>query len=88
MGRNVERLDGNALAGVLAEFMSGDASMLRITCRHCGTQGDLAEAVVERDGVGAIVLCHGCEHTLLVILRDADGSIRLRFEGTAEIASS
>jgi len=87
MGAHVEHVDGNALAGVLAEFMSTDASTLRITCRHCGQRGDMAEVVVERDDVGSIARCHGCSRTLLVILRDAAGGIRLRFEGAAEISA-
>ncbi|TDN93002.1 DUF6510 family protein [Microbacterium sp. BK668] len=88
MSRNVQHLDGNALAGVLAELMSTDASSLTITCAHCGSHGDMAEVSVERDAVASIVRCLSCEHTLLVILRDAGGGIRLRFEGTAEIASA
>jgi len=87
MRAHVEHVDGNALAGILAEFMSADASTLRITCRHCGQHGDLAEVAVERDEVGAIAQCRGCHRTLLVILRDSSGGIRLRFEGTAEISS-
>jgi hypothetical protein len=87
MARNVQRLDGNALAGVLTEFMSGDASSLEITCRHCGSRGEMAEVAVERDAVASIVRCLSCEHTLLVVLRDAGGGIRLRLEGVAEIAA-
>jgi DNA-directed RNA polymerase subunit RPC12/RpoP len=86
MGAHVERLDGNALAGVLAELLSVDASTLRITCRHCGSRGDMAEVAVERDDVGSIVRCLGCGHTLFVVLRER-GGIRLRFEGAAEIAT-
>ena len=88
MSAHVEHVDGNALAGVLAEFMSTDAATLRITCRHCGAHGNMAEVDVERDAVGSIARCRGCGHTLLVILRDAGGSIRLRFEGAAEIATA
>jgi formate dehydrogenase maturation protein FdhE len=87
MAAHVEHVDGNALAGVLAELMSTDASTLRITCSHCGRHGELGDVVVERDDVGAIVRCRGCERTLLVILREAGGGIRLRFEATAEISS-
>ncbi|MFH8249777.1 DUF6510 family protein [Microbacterium sp. B2969] len=88
MRSHVDHVDGNALAGVLAEFMSADASTLTIVCRHCGLHGDMAEVIVERDDVGSIVRCHGCEHTLLVILRGAGGGIRLRFEGAIEIATT
>lgn len=87
MSAHVDHVDGNALAGVLAELMSADASTLRITCRHCGMRGDLGAAVVERDDVGAIVRCRGCTRTLLVLLREAGGGIRLRFEGTAELST-
>ena len=46
MSRNVQHLDGNALAGVLAELMSTDASSLTITCAHCGSHGDMAEVTL------------------------------------------
>jgi hypothetical protein len=88
MRAHVEHLDGNALAGVLVELMNGDASTLTITCRHCGRHGEMGDVIVERDEVASIVRCRGCEHTLLVILRDAEGGIRLRFEGAAEISSA
>lgn len=86
MGAHVEHVDGNALVGILTEFFDADAATLRITCRHCGAHGDMAEVVVERDDVGSIVRCRACGHTLLVILRQA-GVIRVRFEGAAEIAT-
>jgi hypothetical protein len=47
----------------------------------------MAEVAVERDDVGSIVRCISCGHTLFVVLREAGGSIRLRFEGAAEIAT-
>lgn len=87
MSRNVQHLDGNALAGILAELLRVDASSLTVACRHCGAHGDMAEVAVERDDAASIVRCRGCGHTLFVLMRTRDGGIRLRLEGAAEIAS-
>jgi hypothetical protein len=88
MARNVQHLDGNAIAGILAELMGGDASSLTVACRHCGAHGDMAEVAVEKDSSASIVRCLACGHTLFVVMRTASGGVRLRLEGAAEISSA
>ena len=66
-------VDGNAVAGTLAEVLRSDATTLRMTCGHCGRHSILAEALVERDDVGAIVRCRACTHTMLTLLRHPEG---------------
>ena len=75
---DVVRVDGNALAGILAPVFAGEVTSIVGWCRECGSTAPLAEAVVELDDLCAIVLCRGCTHTLLTVMRDGDG-VRLTF---------
>lgn len=68
-----ERVDGNALAGVFAEMLSQDATMIVAECRECGTTAPLATAMVERDEFAVIVRCRDCTHTLLTLLHEPTG---------------
>lgn len=65
-------VDGNALAGMLADVFDGEVTMLVGVCGGCGSAAALAEAVVELDDVAAIVRCRSCTHTLFTVLRDGD----------------
>jgi hypothetical protein len=71
-------VDGNALAGLMADVMDGDVTLLVGTCAGCGSAAPLAEAVVEIDEAAAIARCRSCTHTLLTVLRD-DGGVRIVF---------
>jgi len=67
-------LDGNAAAGILSEVFAGDVTTLVGVCGGCGSAAALAEAIVELDETAAIVRCRGCTHTLVTVLRSADGT--------------
>lgn len=69
-----EVVDGNALAGVFAELLSRDATMIEAECRECGLAEPLATTVVERDEFAVIVRCRGCTHTLLTVLHEPAGA--------------
>lgn len=69
----VQRVDGNALAGVLAGWVAGDATMIEAECRECGSVAPLATTIVERDGFADIVRCRGCTRTLLTVLHGPAG---------------
>jgi hypothetical protein len=64
-GPRIARLDGNAAGGPLSEIFAGDLTDALIDCRHCRQRGTLAEAIVELDSDGLVLLCRGCEHQLL-----------------------
>jgi hypothetical protein len=72
----VAMLDGNALAGMLGDVFAVDVTMIVATCRECGRRAVLAEAIVERDAVCAIVRCRGCTRTLFTVL-ERPGGLRL-----------
>jgi hypothetical protein len=80
-------VDGNAVAGLLAEVFAGDATMVVGTCGGCGAVSVFAEAVVEMDDDAAIVRCRSCTHTLFTVLRDGD-SVRLIIAGLRELRPS
>jgi hypothetical protein len=78
-------VDGNALAGLLADFFGSDVTTIVATCGGCGAIAPLAETKVELDDDAAIVRCRSCTHTLLTVLRDARG-VRLRLGSIGELA--
>jgi Family of unknown function (DUF6510) len=63
------RLDGNAVAGVLGELFTVEATSARATCARCGNHGALAEAHVYANGPGVVVRCPSCE---AVVMRFAE----------------
>lgn len=69
----VRHVDGNAIAGLLADVFTGDASLLVLACRQCGRVGPLGATDVEDDAVAAIVRCRGCTRTLLTVMRTDTG---------------
>jgi hypothetical protein len=65
VGSHIARLDGNAAGGPLSEIFGVDLTDAIIDCGHCQHRGTLAEAVVELDPDGLVLICRGCEHQLL-----------------------
>ena len=63
------RVDGNAAGGLLLEIFGREMTTARATCRYCAQEAALADAVAEVDDAGVILLCRGCDHTLLTYLR-------------------
>jgi hypothetical protein len=59
------RLDGNAIAGMLGEMLSVDATTIVVRCAGCGAEGALGEAVVYLQCPGAVVRCSGCDTVLM-----------------------
>lgn len=73
------RLDGNALAGPLAELFVPDLTATSVACAHCGTVAPLATYHVYADAPALVVRCPGCTG---VVLRHASDAHGLRFEMT------
>lgn len=74
--RVMSKVDGNAVAGLLAEVFVGDVTLIRGMCGECASVSSLAETDVELDAQAAIVRCRTCTVTLFTVLR-ADGTPRL-----------
>jgi hypothetical protein len=79
---NVERLDGNAVGGVLGEVFAVELTEARGRCESCGAIAALgaAHAYVRPLAPGGVVRCAACEAVLAVVV-EAGGRIRLGLRG-------
>ena len=59
------RLDGNAVAGMLGEMLSVDATTIVVRCAACSAEGALGEADVYAHAPGVVVRCRGCAGVLM-----------------------
>jgi hypothetical protein len=64
----MERLDGNAIGGLLAEVFGREMTLAEATCGSCGTRGVVAEVHVYERAPGAVARCPNCEAVLLVVV--------------------
>jgi hypothetical protein len=65
----MQHLDGNVLAGPLAELFAFDATTASARCIGCGTVAMLAAAMVYADAMGYVVRCPGCDSVLATVVR-------------------
>jgi Family of unknown function (DUF6510) len=65
----MERLDGNAIGGVLAEIFGREMTVAIGVCGSCGSTGQVAETHVYLRGPGIVVRCASCEAVLLKIVQ-------------------
>ena len=80
------RLDGNAVAGMLGEMLSVDATTVLARCGGCGAEGALGEAEVYLHCPGVVMRCRGCGGVLMRfahirgrLVADLHGASRLSF---------
>jgi ribosomal protein S27E len=73
-------LDGNALAGLLAEIFPVDMTTAVGRCAHCGSTGMIGDAMVYFASPGTIVRCASCEE-VLATLTETPGRIWLSLSG-------
>jgi phage FluMu protein Com len=80
-------LDGNAVAGVLAELFGNEMTELPERCAHCGTVSLVAELRVYLKAPGTVLRCPACQGVVLRLVEtddalyvDARGAAYLRFE--------
>lgn len=73
------RLDGNAMAGPLAELFTVDLSVAIATCAGCGHEAALAAHDVYADAPALVVRCPSCTG---VVLRYASAGGRIRLDLT------
>jgi len=65
-------VDGNALAGHLADLFEFDSTMASVRCAGCGTVSMLATAMVYMDAMGAVARCGHCDGVLLTFVESED----------------
>ena len=76
------RLDGNSLAGALAELLVPEMTAARGACGGCGAVEALGAGHVyaEPQAPGAVLRCCHCESVLAVVVH-RNGSTRFAFRG-------
>lgn len=67
----MERLDGNALAGLLSELFVPEMTEARCSCAACGRVEPLGaeHAYAHALSPGVVLRCRHCDNALLVIVR-------------------
>jgi uncharacterized Zn finger protein len=60
-------VDGNALAGALAQHMGRDVTAERGTCGHCGSASMIAELVVYPKAPSPVARCPHCGDVVMVV---------------------
>lgn len=65
-------LDGNALAGTLADLLGHDLTNAQARCAECGQVAVLAIADVYLTAMGAVVRCRGCGSVEAVLVLAAE----------------
>ncbi len=68
----MQHLDGNALAGHLADLFTFDATTASMRCPGCGAVSMLATAMVYMDAMGAVARCGSCDAVLLTLVESED----------------
>jgi ribosomal protein S27E len=64
----MEHVDGNALAGPLAEIFPFDITAAVGRCAHCGSTGMIGDAMVYFAAPGTIVRCANCDEVLATLI--------------------
>lgn len=61
-------VDGNVLAGDLADVLGDDPTSARLRCAGCGSAGALGETRVHRSPMGSVVRCRACGTVLVTVV--------------------
>jgi len=78
-------LDGNVLAGPLADIFNADMTTAISRCAGCGDSSPLATAIVYLKPGTYVARCHVCD-TMLLTLIQSSGTNRLDLTGLAGLA--
>ena len=68
-------IDGNSLAGPLAELFAVDVSIAATTCAGCGRRSQLAQLLVYSGGPGTVARCPGCDDPVLRYVRTPKAAV-------------
>ena len=67
-GKLMEALDGNAIAGRLAEVFGAEMTTATGVCASCGAGRQVAELMVYVRGPGTVARCPTCEAIVMVLV--------------------
>jgi Family of unknown function (DUF6510) len=78
-------LDGNALAGELAEVFSFESTTAMATCAGCGSRVPIATWMVYMDGPGSVARCATCQRVQVRIVHDEGERLWVDLSGVARV---
>jgi uncharacterized protein DUF6510 len=67
-------LDGNAVAGMLAEIFGTEMTPAAGSCDHCGTTGAVGSLLAFTHGPGIVLRCPACSEVMVRIARTPHGT--------------
>lgn len=73
-------LDGNAIAGLMAEIFGVEMTAASCACAGCGLVEQLGGEQAYLHAPGVVVRCRGCSGVLMVVV-EAHGRFRVALEG-------
>jgi hypothetical protein len=83
------RLDGNAVAGLLAEVFALEMTTAVVRCAGCGHDDPVGAATVYANAPGVVLRCRGCAGVLMRfaeirdrVVVDMRGAARLELRAT------
>jgi Family of unknown function (DUF6510) len=86
MDERALRLDGNAVAGMLADALGTDVSAARSVCDGCGATAHVGALIAYVHAPGIVLRCVRCESVMLRAVRSPHGyHLDLRGIRTLEI---
>lgn len=68
----MQHVDGNAIAGPLAEFFAFDVTTAVARCNGCGATAELARVMVYTSPAGSVLRCPGCDQVLATLVESED----------------
>lgn len=80
----MERLDGNALGGMLYELFGVEMTMATSVCAGCGAHELVARLDVYMRAPGAVARCPHCEAVMLRIV-EGEGRVWIDLSGASAI---
>jgi hypothetical protein len=79
------KLDGNAIAGPLAEVFGRDVTLAVMTCSGCHESAVIARAMVYLTAMGSVARCPYCDRALMVLGPGPDARIRFSMPGVSSL---
>ena len=65
-------VDGNAIAGSLAEIFAVDVTSAHVQCDHCGATNPLADEKAYVRGPGSVLRCANCSSVVARFVKTRD----------------
>ena len=78
-------IDGNQLAGPLAELFAVDLTDAATICVHCGRRSRVAQLHVYASEAGSVARCPGCQDPVLRLARTSTRVV-LDLRGTVSLS--